>query len=196
MNRVDLYCGVRLLYFGDADNKTGIIGDAEFRTLEPQIVPSGNPLNFRCNAADFLSVQPDQYVIIGFPLAHHLRVAAGIFRVPLTILKMCIYVRGEYRFLRGRYHFASDIFQWPAAPGERQWLEGPIAGPVEESDAAWIPVGSSLGFVIGLYSRLADNPDGTKALLSGALRCYDRPVSGSSSATLRSLQFDSVLFRK
>jgi hypothetical protein len=43
---------------------------------------------------------------------------------------MCIWIGGDYE-VAGLipWRFRSAIFQWPAALGSKQWIEGPIARP-------------------------------------------------------------------
>jgi hypothetical protein len=136
MPDVEFRCGVQLLYFSDADGKTGIISGAAIAS-DPYTVPTSPPINYRCNASDLIDIKPDGSVT----MRDSLGTMRGVMRAPLKILKMCVWVGGRYKFMGLRWTFRSQTFQWPAAPGKYQWIEGPmlIDPSAPQSSDAWDP---------------------------------------------------------
>jgi hypothetical protein len=64
---------------------------------------------------------------------------------PLDFKKMCIWVRGDYK-IAGLipWSFTVGIFEWPAAPGALQWLEGSTYREGAMTQDQWIPNRGSL----------------------------------------------------
>jgi hypothetical protein len=61
------------------------------------------------------------------------------------------------------------MFQWPAAPGQRQWIKGPIAFDADQEK--WIPPGSKLSGAWGLRRLTETSLDGQIKLVPNALQC-------------------------
>jgi hypothetical protein len=67
----------------------------------------GETINYPCDASKLISMTSTD--------------------VPATIDKICIWVTADYRIL-GLWpqYFISAMFQWPAAVGQNQWLDGAV----------------------------------------------------------------------
>ena len=165
MANVDTVCGVDLLFFMDADGKTGTLRDAQFKTGTLSIARDP-PTNYMCDASKFVRIKTDGSVMIGILDGQFMKTQPSAFRPPLTVVKMCLYISGTYRFAGIPLSFTSAVFQWPAAPGQRQWIEGPVVP--ELSNEEWIPRGSFIGAVWALRAMMT--PD-KKQFLPGALQC-------------------------
>ena len=57
-----------------------------------------------------------------------------LWKPPFHVLKMCVWIGGEYRWAWRKWSFTSQIFQWPASPSSLQWIEGPVAYAGREAD--------------------------------------------------------------
>jgi hypothetical protein len=161
-------CGVNLLYFADADGHTGLLRDVLFAVGSLSISPK-SMANVPCDAGHFVKIRPDGSLIIGLPDGQHMETTTGVFRPPLTIVKMCLWFSGGYRAFGHRWPFISPSFQWPAAPNQKQWIEGIIAFDADQEK--WIPAGSKLGGAWGLRQLTTKSADGETMLLPNALRC-------------------------
>lgn len=161
-------CGVNLLYFTDAGGHTGLLRDAMFNVGSLSI-SRGAMANLPCDAATFVKIRPDGSLMLGYPGGQHMTTAPGGFRPPLTILKMCLWINGNYRLFGFRLPFTSLMFQWPAEPNQKQWIEGPIAFDTDQEK--WIPHGSELIGAWGLRQLTAKSADGKAELVPNALRC-------------------------
>jgi hypothetical protein len=169
MRNVDMVCDIDLLVFADADGKAGIFTAMQFDTGQLTI-RRRTPTTDICDPIRLIQVRSDGALFIGYPDMASLSTEPGIFRAPLTVIKLCLYLRAHYAFWGHSLDFTSTLFQWPAAPGpapgQRQWLEGSVVPDIGSED--WMPDGSQLRHVWGLRAVLT--PDG-QHLVPGALRC-------------------------
>jgi hypothetical protein len=164
MNNVAMTCGVDLYFFSDANGLTGAFRDGQFND---QIISIGRdqPTNYTCDASNFISLTEDYSVLLGFPAGQHMKTRPSNFRPPLTVVKMCVYLKGAYRLgLKGE-SFTSSMFQWPAAPGLKQWIEGPIVNDLPSE--AWLPPHNQIGAVWALRQMMSPWKD----FLPTALQC-------------------------
>jgi hypothetical protein len=175
---LDIKCGIGLLYFMDADKKTGILTDAVF-DVGPLFIGQNSTNHYPCTASDYVRIRPDGSVQIGFDKRQSLATKPGAFRAPLTVLKMCMWMSGSDNILGFSIPFATGIFQWPAMPNQRQWIEGQISPDLPNE--AWIPVGSRIGAAWGLRNlMLTDKSD----YVPGALQC---PRPGPASVNFNAV---------
>jgi hypothetical protein len=165
MKNVQLSCYVDLFYFSDADNKTGVFSGGQFQ-IGTVSIPGSGPLNYKCDASDYVRIEPDGAVLMGFPSGQFMKTQAGAFRAPLKILKMCLIISGQYKILGIPLGFQSRMFQWPVTPGGQQWMEGPIIPDLPNE--AWIPSGSRIGAVWGLRAFVTEDKTQYRP---GALQC-------------------------
>ena len=108
-------------------------------------IPHNKLVQYYCGAERYVHVQPDGSLIIGteVPLNLPKARASGVFRPPLTIVKMCMWIGGDYKIFGVVTHrFTTPIFQWPVEPGVNQWSEGAIVS--DDDGGKWIPKGSKL----------------------------------------------------
>lgn len=122
MNNVAITCGVDLVAFGDADGHWGGAAGIAFYTGTISI-PGNSLINYPCDASSLVQVRPDGT----FGLRDTLSSKGTPFQSPLKILKMCIWIGGDYRIGPKSESFTSIIFKWPATQTNRQWIEGPTA---------------------------------------------------------------------
>jgi hypothetical protein len=169
---IQISCGIDLFYFKDADGQTGLVRDMSFGA--PTInIPAHSTNNFPCTAADFLHVRADNSLQIGFSEGQNLATKPNAFRGPLEVLKMCLWISGSYVRFNRKEPFITRIFQWPAAPGQKQWIEGPINPDLPNE--VWVPKGSKLTGAWGLH-EIMDQPWRDK-LKPGILQCSVSPPS-------------------
>jgi hypothetical protein len=150
----------------DADRKTGLLRDAMFDPGPIYVAPDSTN-NYPCTGSAYVRIRSDGSVIMGFEDGQHLTTRAGVFREPLTVLKMCLWMGGTYKVMMGwTVPFHSDMFQWPATPAQRQWIEGPVTPDLPNE--AWIPIHSHIGAVWALRGMMTPDKSG---YLPGALQC-------------------------
>jgi hypothetical protein len=166
---INIVCGVDLFYFMDADKQTGIVRDQAFN-VGPIIVGVNSTENYPCSASSYIMTQPDGSLMFGFESGHALRTPPAVFRGPITIIKMCLWMSGTYKTFGFSKAFPPKNFQWPAEPNQRQWNEGTTSPDLPNE--AWIPAGSHIKSAWSLWSRIM-RPDvvGTPQLIPGALQC-------------------------
>jgi hypothetical protein len=151
-NKIPISCGVDRVYFVDVIGKLGFVANVMF-SPPPISIDRESLVNYPCTASDYVRIKGDGSLEIGFEHSTRMHTATeGIFHPPLQILKMCLWISGSYDVLGFKRPFHSKMFQWPAAPGQKQWIEGPITPDLPNE--AWTPHG--------------DYPNG---LLPGALQC-------------------------
>ncbi|MBZ5676852.1 MAG: hypothetical protein LAP61_21630 [Acidobacteriia bacterium] len=160
-----LNCYVNLAYVMDANRKTIILRDFSYSkgavTIEPEV-------NYYCDS-EIISMDKDRRLILGFPDGQHLASPPSDFVPPLTVIKLCVGITGNYTTLGIKRNFRSARFQWPADPENRQWIKGTIA--FDDDQSKWVPLSSKLGASYGLRALTAKNADGTTHLLPDALKC-------------------------
>jgi hypothetical protein len=161
----NLVCFLDLIYFIDADHKTGILRDASFSEGAIPIDPN---IAYSCDSK-FIRLRSDGSLEIGFPTAQNMATKPGVFREPIRILKMCVQISGSYSTYFGAKQFKSAMFQWPATPSGGQWIKGPIAFDVDQDK--WIPKDSTLGAAWGLRGLTEGSGAGDLRLRPDALRC-------------------------
>jgi hypothetical protein len=162
---LNIYCDVDLFYFMDADGKTGLLRDAQFNP-GPIHIGRQSANNYPCRASDYVRIRGDGSMIIGFDDAQNLVTGPGVFRPPLTVLKMCLWINGSYSVIGVIRQFRSEIFQWPDAPRGHQWIEGPVTPDLPSE--AWVPPGSHIGGAWALRELM--NADKSR-YLPGTLQC-------------------------
>jgi len=165
---IDLVCYNDLIYAMDAKRQTILLRDTAFFDGASEMA---GRLNYSCAAAH-LSVGDNGALAIGFPSGQILVTKPGLFYNPITILKMCIMVSGSYKTALGSEKFQSTMFQWPAMPGDYQWITGPIA--FDGSQEKWIPPNSIPAEVLATRQMTIPNPNGAFSYAPGALLC-DKP---------------------
>ncbi len=122
MNNVAMTCGVDLVAFEDARGKRGGVEAVAFYTGVISI--GGNStINYPCDASSLVQVKPDGT----FNLRDTLSSNNAPFQPPLKIVKMCIWVGGDYTIGPKLESFTSILFKWPASQTNKQWVEGPTA---------------------------------------------------------------------
>lgn len=122
MNNVNMTCGVDLVMFSDASGATAAVENAAFSTGNLSI-PANSTANYPCDASGLVQVRPDG----SFILRDNLSTKGAVFKGPLTIRKMCMWIGGDYKIGPMNESFTSTIFKWPASQTSRQWIEGPTA---------------------------------------------------------------------
>ena len=82
--------------------------------------------NYACSAFQYIRVNKKGFLEIGFE--HNTRIENRVWNIhpPITLRNMCVRIEGYYNFLGFRRLFYSKTFQWPAFPGQNQWIEGPV----------------------------------------------------------------------
>lgn len=169
MDNVAVNCEIDLFYFTDMDNDTGILRDAVFSTGTISI-PHNKLIQYHCDASRFVHLQSDGSLVIGFPSGQSMKTPPAAFRPPFTIVKMCVWVSGDYKiFGVVPHHFTAGMFQWPVEPNIHQWVEGTIAS--DDDNDKWIPEGSKLRGAWGLRTIV----DKDRKFVPGALRCTPIP---------------------
>jgi hypothetical protein len=137
INEPHLRCGVDFVYAEDSAGQTVVITDAAFVSgFGPSISP-GDSIVYTCNASDLLQPRANGTLSL-FGSSTKLAVYGSdqpiIWHPPFRILKMCVWIGGEYRWAGRNWQFTSKIFQWPASPNSLQWIEGPIAYAGRDAD--------------------------------------------------------------
>ena len=126
MPNVTFRCGIDLVYAEDSIGQKVIFRDEAFISGIYSVTAGGPPLNYPCNAEDLLQVRADGTLsMYGSSTIDQSKLR---FHPPWHVLKMCVWIGGEYKIMgRFPWRFTSILFQWPAAPNLPQWIEGPIA---------------------------------------------------------------------
>jgi hypothetical protein len=158
MYDVHFTCGVDLVYARDALGQAVVIRDVAFATGQYSVVGI-IPLNYPCDASDLLQIRPDGSLSLHGSTTALQSNKETRYVAPWHIIKMCIWIGGDYH-VAGLipWRFRSAIFQWPAAPGSKQWIEGPIARepPKDEQIPGFIPnalqCSNSIQYPYGLVS--------------------------------------------
>jgi hypothetical protein len=163
---VSLSCYNNLILVMDADHKMILDRDS---MLQGGTATLGAGVNYFCDA-EMLKIRPDGSLLMGFESGTNMATKPGIFRGPLTVLKLCVAVMGTYLDWRGVWRQLPNVmFQWPAAPGSHQWIKGPI---VFETDSnRWVPSDATWGAAYGLRRLFDVLPDGSRKLDPKALIC-------------------------
>jgi hypothetical protein len=165
-----LSCFVDLIFFTDADGKTALLRDMDFSEGGMLSLASGEQGALPCEPSRFVHVRENGAVLIGFPKGHSMDTGPGVFTPPIKILKLCLVASGTYRWFWRDEKFPPRMLQWPIAPGQPGWIEGPIANDNDQSK--WIPPGSRLGAAWALREVTTMGSSGkTDALLPTALKC-------------------------
>ncbi len=164
LNNMHILCFVDLFYFMDADRVTGLFRDGGFDP-GPISIDRDSVNNYPCTASDFVSLKNDGALVIGVEGGRFLETPPGAFRGPLTVLKMCLQMSGEYPSWISQKRFETKIFQWPAVPGQNQWIEGPVTPDLPNE--VWVPENSHIGYVWDVGRQLATK----SGYLPWALQC-------------------------
>jgi hypothetical protein len=48
-------------------------------------IPDSGPLNYKCDTSDYVCIEPDGSVLIGFPSEQFMKTPSGAFKPPLKI---------------------------------------------------------------------------------------------------------------
>jgi hypothetical protein len=122
MDNIVFTCGVDLMAAKDADGK--VVGGADFAFVTGVFsIPRGNWINYACDASSFMTANPDGSLSI----RKEMQTRPGNFRAPLTIIKMCLWIKGTYHLMWRDWAFQTIIYKWPASQNDTSWVEGPIA---------------------------------------------------------------------
>jgi hypothetical protein len=122
MNNVAMTCGIDVVLWEDAAGRRGGAAGIAFYTGIVSI-PGNSTINYPCDATSLIQVKADGT----FSLRDALATKAVIFTPPMNVLKMCIWVGGDYKVGPKSESFTSILFKWPASQANKQWIEGPIA---------------------------------------------------------------------
>ena len=127
MDNVKFRCGVDLVYAKDLLGQAVAIRDVAFVTGIYSF-PGNGFLHYPRNASDLLQIRSDDSLSMFGSSTNFQSKQQTKYLGPWTIVKMCIWVGGDY-YVAGLipWKFRSVIFQWPAAANARKWIEGPIA---------------------------------------------------------------------
>jgi hypothetical protein len=98
-------CGVDLVYFKDAVANTGGVNDVAFVTGKFSI-QRGEWINYSCDASQLVEASADG----SLNLRRELSTKPTVWKPPLTILKMCLWIGGKYRLFGIDWRFRSIIF--------------------------------------------------------------------------------------
>jgi hypothetical protein len=172
MNEPVFRCGVDFVYAEDAAGQTVVITGAAFVTgVAPSISPN-ETVNYTCDASDLLEPRADGTLSL-FGSSSRLSVDGSdqpiLWKPPFRILKMCVWIGGEYRWASRKWSFTSQIFQWPASLSSLQWIEGPVAYAGREAD----PFGGLKKPIRQFGMR--DITDAQGQLRQGAFQCRPKP---------------------
>jgi hypothetical protein len=122
IKNAEFTCGVDLIYFKDAVANTGGVNDVAFVTGKFSI-PRGGWINYSCDASQLVEAGADG----SLNLRRELSTKPTVWKPPLTILKMCLWIGGKYRLFGIDWRFRSIISKWPSSQSDSHWVEGPIA---------------------------------------------------------------------
>ena|SRR5271156_1755237 len=123
MKNVSMTCGIDLVAFSDANGHWGGIDSAAFFTGVISIPANSRPVNFPCDASSLLQVRPDGSLTIRDALSTR----PSVFQAPIKIVKMCVWIGGDYKIGPMNWSFTSNVFKWPASQTNHQWIAGPTA---------------------------------------------------------------------
>ncbi len=111
-------CGVDLVIAQDAKGQRVVIKDVAFLSGVTSLFVGKEPIPYHCNAADVLRIRPDGSLSVYGSSTILKSSGPQIYEPPWTIIKMCVWVGGEYKVAHILpWSFTSTIFQWPAMPG-------------------------------------------------------------------------------
>lgn len=147
------------------ERQTILLRDAAY--TEGAIAVPGQT-NYYCDNK-ILTLAENGSLILGFPNGQFLQTKPNLFVGPLVILKLCVMIAGTYKTRLGVSSFQSAMFQWPVDPLDHQWIKGPIAFDVDESQ--WIPPNTTIAAVYGMRRLTTQTPSGTMTFAPGALEC-------------------------
>ena len=127
MTNVEFRCGIDLVWAADAQGQQVVIRDVAFKEGVYSVPARSDPINYPCDASDLLKVRADGTMSLHGSSTTLQTARPTVFVPPWRILKMCIWIGGEYKFWWYiPLSFTTMIYQWPAAPNVHQWIEGPI----------------------------------------------------------------------
>jgi hypothetical protein len=168
MPNVLFTCGVDLVYAEDVVGQKVIIRDEAFVTGTQNVTNEG--ISYQCDASDLLRVRTDGSLSAygAYPVFE----TKAIFRPPFHVLKMCVWIGGEYTVAHiVSWHFRSDIWQWPAMPTLHQWVKRPVAPGAHIDDGPY-PKLEEISGGFALRGLVIDR-NGHRELRFDAVRCSD-----------------------
>jgi len=124
MNNVAMTCGVDLVAFAGSNGQWGGADSIAFYTGTVSI-PANSMINYPCDASSLVQLRQDGTFSLRDTLST--RGKNTPFQSPLKILKMCIWIGGDYKIGPKSDSFTSILFKWPASQTDKQWIEGPTA---------------------------------------------------------------------
>jgi hypothetical protein len=126
MPDVSFRCGVDFVRAVDSAGNQVIFRDVAFLNGRKTVISGAT---FDCNAENLLKVRPDGSLSLRGSATNLQPNRYTVYQPPWRIIKMCVWVGGNYRFM-GVFptEFTSRIFQWPAKLGSHQWLANPFIG--------------------------------------------------------------------
>jgi hypothetical protein len=161
-------CGIDLLYAEDEHGKKVIVRDSAFLTA-PVSISRGKSINVPCTPGDLLQLRRPSGSLSIYGSSTTMTGPTG-YSGRFRVLKACVWVAGEYR-LWGMIPWslaATSVWQWPATPTQKMWIEGPAAKSIADQPA--IP-GLANTAVFGLRALTFADPQGAPELLPDALDC-------------------------
>jgi hypothetical protein len=123
---ISIHCDIDELFLVDTAGNFGRFAQMEFAP-PPISIGRASFVNYQCSVSQYVRVRDDGSVEVGFQHNLSFRTTRIFPKPPVTIAKVCFRVSGFYTVFGFRQHFSSDTFQWPAAPGQNQWIEGAVA---------------------------------------------------------------------
>jgi hypothetical protein len=133
MKNVEFRCGVDLVWAQDAIGQSVTVRDTAFKEGVYSI--GSTPINYPCQALDFLKVRPDGSLSMYGSSTKLESNPPKFFQEPWHVRKMCVWIRGDYKFLGIiPWYFTSIVFQWPADSATHRWIEGPIVRSPPKSE--------------------------------------------------------------
>jgi hypothetical protein len=119
MNNVAMTCDVDFVAWQDAAERWGGADSIAFYTGIVSI-PGRGTINYPCDASSLIQIKDGT-----FSLRDTLSTKNMLIQPPTKVVKMCIWVGGDYRIGPKAISFTSILFKWPASQADKQWIEGP-----------------------------------------------------------------------
>jgi hypothetical protein len=114
-----LTCGIELALFEDAKGKRFGVSEMAF-TNARQTIPPGVTMDYQCDASYLARIDAGGRL----SLRDELATQTGGFTNPVKILKMCVWVGGDYYTGPIPRSFTSQTYKWPATQNALQWAVG------------------------------------------------------------------------
>lgn len=153
-----------LMYFGIDDvNHTMIFNGPLVHTELGEATAAVQ--NFACDGTAISLRDDGRVMLAGNP---DVIIPAAYMAPPLKPIKVCVEVVAMYKILGLKRKTNPTIFQWPALPRQRQWIDSETD---TEDENGWIPEGSTLVHAFGLRRGSIPVGDGNFIVDPRALKC-------------------------